>query len=103
MDLAEGHASALEYLNSQTGLHAFNLGTGRGFSVLEMVRSFEEASQRKIPTKICARRPGDVATCYASPQLSFEMLGWSAKRGLDQMCLDHWNWQCQQERRLVGK
>ena len=70
-----------------------NLGTGNGYSVLEMVRAFEKASGRKVPYEIVARRPGDVASCYADPSLAYKLLGWKAERGLDEMCEDAWRWQ----------
>jgi len=94
MDLAEGHLAALDYLAGQCGLLTVNLGTGRGYSVLEMVRSFEEASGRPVPYSIVARRPGDIAACYADPALAEKLLGWKARRGIDDMCRDAWRWQC---------
>jgi UDP-glucose 4-epimerase len=93
MDLAEGHLAALDYLLEHEGLLTVNLGTGRGFSVLEMVRSFEQASGRAIPYSIVARRPGDIAACYADPALAEKLLGWKASRGIDDMCRDAWRWQ----------
>jgi UDP-glucose 4-epimerase len=96
MDLAEGHLAALDYLVEHEGLLTVNLGTGRGFSVLEMVRSFEQASGRAIPYSIVARRPGDIAACYADPALAEKLLGWKANRGIDDMCRDAWRWQQQQ-------
>ncbi len=70
-----------------------NLGTGVGYSVLDMVRAFERASGRPVPYRIAARRPGDIAACYADPQRALELLGWRAERGLDAMCADTWRWQ----------
>jgi UDP-glucose 4-epimerase len=94
MDLAEGHLAALDYLVGQGGLLTVNLGTGRGFSVLEMVRSFEKASGRAVPYTVVPRRPGDIAACYADPALAEQLLGWKAKRSIDDMCRDAWRWQC---------
>ena len=72
---------------------AINLGTGRGYSVLEMVAAAREASGREIPYQVAARRPGDIATCYADPSFAAEVLGWRAERGIAEMCADHWRWQ----------
>ena len=93
MDLAEGHVAALDYLLNHSGLLTVNLGTGCGYSVLDMVRAFEKASGRLVPYAIMPRRPGDVAACYADPALAKELLGWSAKRGIEEMCRDGWRWQ----------
>lgn len=93
MDLAEGHVAALDYLIKHPGLLSVNLGTGSGYSVLDMVRSFEQASGRPVPYSIMPRRSGDVAACYADPSLARNLLGWSAKRGIDEMCRDAWRWQ----------
>lgn len=95
MDLADGHLAALDYLNSNPSgtLLTVNLGTGRGYSVLEVLAAFEQASGKKIPYRIVERRPGDVARCYADPSRAKEMLGWQAVRGLDEMCADTWRWQ----------
>ena len=93
MDLAEGHVATLDYLIKHPGLFSVNLGTGSGYSVLDMVRSFEQASGRPVPYSIMPRRSGDVAACYADPSLARNMLGWSAKRGIDEMCRDAWRWQ----------
>lgn len=92
-DLAEGHVAALRYLRDHPGLLTVNLGTGRPVSVLEMVRAFERASGRAVPYRIVARRPGDVAQCWADPAMAQQLLGWTAKLGLDQMCEDAWRWQ----------
>ena len=94
VDLAEGHLAALGYLAAHPGLLTVNLGTGRGYSVLEMVRAFERASGRAVPYEIVARRAGDIAACYADPTLAHQLLGWSAQRDLDAMCRDAWRWQC---------
>ncbi|PIP41709.1 MAG: UDP-glucose 4-epimerase GalE [Desulfobacterales bacterium CG23_combo_of_CG06-09_8_20_14_all_51_8] len=93
MDLAEGHLKALEKLATNSGLVTYNLGTGKGFSVLEMVAAFKRASGKPIPYKIVGRRPGDVATCYANPSLAGRELCWTARRGIDEMCADAWQWQ----------
>ena len=96
VDLAQGHVAAVEKLATMDGgVLTINLGTGKGYSVLEMVHMFEEVSGRPIPYKITARRPGDIATCYADPSLARELLGWTAKRGLREMCEDSWRWQSQ--------
>jgi UDP-glucose 4-epimerase len=93
MDLAEGHVGALDYICRQRGLHTINLGTGNGVSVLEMVSAFERASGRAVPYEIVARRPGDIATCWADPSLAQDLLQWKASRSLVQMCEDAWRWQ----------
>jgi UDP-glucose 4-epimerase len=92
-DLAEGHVAALRYLIDKQRSLTVNLGTGRGHSVLEVVRAFEQASGKRVPYRIAPRRPGDVAQCYADPALARELLGWEAKRTLAQMCADSWRWQ----------
>jgi UDP-glucose 4-epimerase len=92
-DLAEGHLAALDYLNATGGLLTVNLGTGRGYSVLEMVAAFERASGRPVPWRRAPRRAGDIAQCWADPALAQTLLGWSAGRGLDAMCADAWRWQ----------
>ena len=93
MDLAAGHVAAMEYLQEHTGEAVFNLGTGRGSSVLEMVQAFEQASGAAVPYEIAPRRPGDLAVCYADPSRSQAELGWHTKRDLVDMCRDAWNWQ----------
>lgn len=93
MDLADGHVAAMKKLEENCGLQVYNLGTGRGYSVLEMVHAFERATGVEIPYEIVARRPGDVAECYADPTKAREELGWSAVRDLEAMCRDSWNWQ----------
>jgi len=97
-DLAAGHAAAIEYLMSHKGEAIFNLGTGKGVSVLEMVRAFEAASGRKIPYRIAPRRAGDLAVCYADPSKSERVLGWKASHTLADMCRDAWNWQVKNPR-----
>jgi UDP-glucose 4-epimerase len=93
MDLADGHVAALRYLLAQQKSLTVNLGTGRGYSVLEVVKAFERASGKPVPYRIAPRRPGDVAACYADPALARELLGWSATRDIDAMCADAWRWQ----------
>jgi UDP-glucose 4-epimerase len=93
MDLAQGHLAALEALDADGGLLTVNLGTGRGYSVLEMVTAFSQASGRPVPYEIVERRPGDVASCYADPAHANAVLGWEAQRGIEEMCEDHWRWQ----------
>ena len=93
VDLADGHLRALDALQTRTGAHVWNLGTGQGYSVLEMVRAFEAVSGRKVPYKIVPRRPGDIATCYADPSKAQNELGWKARLGLVDMMRDAWRWQ----------
>lgn len=93
VDLARGHVGALTKIKENPGVVAYNLGTGSGYSVLEMVRAFEKATGRKIAYELVERRPGDIATCYADPSKAAKELGWSAVFGLDEMCRDGWNWQ----------
>lgn len=95
MDLAAGHIKALEKLSEHPGLVTYNLGTGVGYSVLEIIKSFEKACGKKIPYKITSRRPGDIDMCYADPTKAKEELGWEAVRGIDKMCEDAWRWQVQ--------
>lgn len=91
-DLADGHVAALALLD-QPGCTPINLGTGNGYSVLDIVRAFERASGKQVPFEIVARRSGDVESCYANPERARTLLGWSAKRGIDDMCQDAWRWQ----------
>ncbi len=93
LDLAEGHVAAVRRLLEQPESFTVNLGTGRGYSVLEVLRAFEKASGRTVPYEIVPRRPGDVAACYADPSLAQRLLGWRAERDLDAMCADSWRWQ----------
>ncbi|WP_134702551.1 UDP-glucose 4-epimerase GalE [Ammoniphilus sp. YIM 78166] len=93
MDLAAGHLSALKKVMETTGVEAFNLGTGQGISVLEMVTVFEKVSGRKIPYTITHRRPGDIGVCYADPTKAKQQLGWIATKGIEEMCHDAWRWQ----------
>ena len=92
VDLAIGHLKALECLD-QAQCFAVNLGTGTGYSVLDVVKAFEKASGRPVPYDLCPRRPGDVASCYADPACAAALLGWRAERGVDAMCADAWRWQ----------
>lgn len=94
-DLAEGHIKALQKLSEHPGLVTYNLGTGVGYSVLEIIKSFEKACGKKIPYKIAPRRAGDIDMCYADPLKAKEELGWEAARGIDKMCEDAWRWQVQ--------
>jgi UDP-glucose 4-epimerase len=93
VDLVRGHLAALDALGESTGVLTVNLGTGRGYSVLEMVRAFSEASGKPVPYRVVQRRPGDVAQCFADPSLAQETLGWKAQLGIDAMCADTWRWQ----------
>jgi len=93
MDLAEGHVRALGYISSLSGVEAFNLGTGKGTSVLEMVKAFEKACGRKVPYVLDDRRPGDIAVCYAKTGKAEEKLQWKARYGIGEMCRDGWNWE----------
>ncbi|UVI31537.1 UDP-glucose 4-epimerase GalE [Paenibacillus spongiae] len=93
VDLAQGHLRALEKRLSQSGMDIYNLGTGKGYSVLEVVQAFEKVSGRKIPYTIVDRRPGDIATCYADPSKAQLELGWEAVRNIEEMCVDSWLWQ----------
>lgn len=93
VDLAKGHVAALDYSREHPGCEVFNLGTGKGCSVLELVRSFEEATGVTIPYEITDRRPGDIATCYADTAKAEQVLGWKAEKGIRQMCEDAWRWQ----------
>ena len=93
VDLAKGHVAAVNYVLQHRGCEAFNLGTGCGISVLDMVHAFNDANGLNIPYKIVARRPGDIATCYADPAKSEQALGWKAEKNLQDMVRDSWNWQ----------
>ncbi len=93
VDLADGHLRALDALQTRSGVHVWNLGTGQGYSVLDMVRAFEAASGKPVPYRVAPRRPGDIATCYADPNKAARELGWKARRGLDEMMRDAWRWQ----------
>jgi len=93
VDLALGHLKALDRLDDHPGVVTYNLGTGRGYSVLDMINAFARASGREIKYTVTARRPGDIACCYADPTLAEKELGWKALRGIDEMCADAWRWQ----------
>ena len=93
VDLARGHVAAVGYAMKQTGCEVFNLGTGTGYSVLDMVKSFEEANGVEVPFRITERRPGDIDVCYADPAKSEQILGWKTEKTLTDMCRDAWNWQ----------
>ena len=93
VDLAKGHVKALQAITANCGVEVFNLGTGKGYSVLDIVKAFEKANSVKIPYTIAPRRPGDIAACYADPAKAWEQLGWRAERGIEEMCRDSWNWQ----------
>ncbi len=95
VDLAQGHLKALEKLAENPGIVTYNLGTGRGYSVLEVLRAFEEAAGREIPFRILARRAGDIAEAYADPTKAKRELGWQAEKDLQEMCADVWRWQTQ--------
>lgn len=93
VDLAKGHLKALEKVQSTFGVDAYNLGTGKGYSVLEIVSAFEKATGVQIPYNIVSRRPGDIAECYADPQKAEKKLSWQAEKGIERMCADAWRWQ----------
>jgi UDP-glucose 4-epimerase len=93
VDLARAHVKALEYQQKHQGTGTFNLGTGQGYSVLDMIKAFEKASGKHIPYRVTARRPGDIASCYADPALAKRELGWKVEKGFDDMCADAWRWQ----------
>ena len=93
LDLADGHVAALRRLFDHPGSLTVNLGTGRGYSVLDLVSAYAAASGRAVPYQIVARRPGDVAACYADPALARQLLGWQAQHDMDRMCTDSWRWQ----------
>jgi UDP-glucose 4-epimerase len=93
VDLARGHLAALRALAAAPDVLTLNLGTGRGYSVLEMIKAFSDVTGRKVAFRIAARRPGDVAECYADPSLAYQLIGWRAHRGVREMCADAWRWQ----------
>lgn len=93
VDLARGHVAALQAIERNQGLAVYNLGTGHGYSVLDVVKAFEKANGLKVPYVIKPRRPGDIATCYCNPAKAKEELGWEAQYGIEDMCRDSWNWQ----------
>ncbi|MCI5189370.1 MAG: UDP-glucose 4-epimerase GalE [Candidatus Electrothrix sp. AS4_5] len=102
VDLAKGHLCALEKLAKNPGVVTYNLGTGQGYSVLEMIRAFEKASGKTVPYTITPRRHGDIAQCFADPSLAAQELGWKAERGLDAMCADTWHWQSKNPNGYTG-
>jgi UDP-glucose 4-epimerase len=93
VDLANGHLKALEKVLEDQGVEAYNLGTGTGYSVLQLISAFEKASGKKVPYEIVDRRTGDIAECYANPSKAKKQLGWEAQRGVEEMCMDAWRWQ----------
>lgn len=93
VDLAKGHLKALEHLKSRPGLETVNLGTGKGYSVLEMIQAFQKASGKAVKYQIVGRRSGDIAQCYADTHKALDVLGWQAEKGLSEMCEDAWHWQ----------
>lgn len=93
VDLAKGHVKALEAIRNHCGVNVYNLGTGKGYSVLDIVKAFEKAIGIKIPYVFDPRRPGDIGTCYSSPAKALSELGWEAEYGIEEMCRDSWNWQ----------
>ncbi|MGN0151491.1 MAG: UDP-glucose 4-epimerase GalE [Wujia sp.] len=93
VDLARGHVKAIDKIKENPGVKIYNLGTGKGYSVLDVVKAFEKACGHKIPYVIKPRRPGDIATCYSDASLAREELGWEAQYGIDEMCADSWRWQ----------
>ena len=93
VDLAKGHVAAVKYTEKNAGCEVFNLGTGIGYSVLDMVHTFRDVNQVAVPYQIVERRPGDLAVCYADPAKSAEKLGWKAEKTLADMCRDSWRWQ----------
>ncbi|OUL80151.1 UDP-glucose 4-epimerase GalE [Paraburkholderia hospita] len=98
VDLARGHIAALDALVKHDASFVVNLGTGQGYSVIDVVKAFEKASGKPVPYEIVARRPGDVAQCFAQPAKAFEVIGWKAQYGIERMCADHWRWQAQNPR-----
>ncbi len=96
VDLAKGHIKALEKLSREhVGVREYNLGTGNGYSVIQIIKAFSEACEKEIPYRIVGRRPGDIAECYAKPDRAKKELGWTAEKGLPEMCVDSWRWQSQ--------
>ncbi|MBP3305447.1 MAG: GDP-mannose 4,6-dehydratase, partial [Oscillospiraceae bacterium] len=93
VDLARGHVAAVKFVTENKGCEVFNLGTGTGYSVLDMVHTFIDVNRVSVPYEIVARRPGDIAVCYADPAKSAEKLHWHAEKTLADMCRDSWNWQ----------
>ena len=98
VDLARGHIAALDALVKHDASFVVNLGTGQGYSVIDVVKAFEKASGKPVPYEIVARRPGDVAQCFANPAKALDVIGWQAQYGIERMCADHWRWQAQNPR-----
>ncbi|MCF0149558.1 MAG: UDP-glucose 4-epimerase GalE [Clostridium sp.] len=98
VDLAKGHIKALEKINTDSGLVTYNLGTGKGYSVLELVKEFSKVSGREIPYRIVGRREGDIAVCYADPTKANNELGWNAEKTIEEMCEDSWKWEQNSEK-----
>jgi UDP-glucose 4-epimerase len=93
VDLAKGHVKALSAMGGNPQVLVLNLGTGTGYSVLDLVKIFEQVSNKKIPYRVQSRRPGDIAECYADPTLAKDKIGWKAEKNLEEMCIDTWNFQ----------
>lgn len=93
VDLARGHVKALQAISNKCGVEVFNLGTGKGYSVLELVTAFEKSTGINVPYVIGARREGDIASCYSDPHKAFKILGWKAEHDIEDMCKDSWKWQ----------
>ena len=93
VDLAQGHVAAIKKLEEKKGVLIYNLGTGKGYSVLDVVKAFGKACGKEIPYEIKERRAGDIATCYANAEKAKDELGWTAENGIDEMCRDAWRWQ----------
>lgn len=102
LDLADGHIAALRYLQENSGILTVNLGSGEGYSVLELIKAFEKVSGRKVPYQIAGRRPGDVAECWALPAKAERLLGWKTQRTIHDMCQDAWRWEMSQTRAARG-
>ena len=102
VDLATAHVAALQAIEKNAGLAIYNIGTGHGYSVLDVVNAFEKANGVKVPYSIKPRRPGDIATCYCDPSKAERELGWKAKYGIEDMCRDSWNWQSQNPNGFEG-
>jgi UDP-glucose 4-epimerase len=98
VDLARGHIAAIDALESLDSSFVVNLGTGQGYSVLDVVKAFETSSGKPVPYELVARRPGDIAECFADPAAAAKLLGWQAEHGIERMCADHWRWQSQNPR-----
>lgn len=93
VDLAKGHVKAIEGMEKMDGVNVFNLGTGVGYSVLDIIHALEKACGKRLPYVIDPRRPGDIATCYSDPSKAEKILGWKAEKNIEDMCRDAWNWQ----------